>query len=275
MPTHSTIQVRFIDANTGQSLGETAMPADRLPPSFDDVSALQINDKSYEVVSAEPRTAREFRETGTVKLTLREKGLPAAVNPKDILYSLPTLCDALPALEEGSTKQGQHVLELHEDEWRQIEFVALTLESSAETDLRAVARIHNKHFKGSGFDSIHIRKAVPAPLEGTWLTLEDLRSLLGGSASWFEGLTLQGTRELVAGGFAVKLASGLTLYGTQRGGRLDVLALRNRDEGTDLEANARLLASIATRGQLLLIDWCRVEQLPPVAQHIRDWLSGR
>ncbi|WP_257456404.1 hypothetical protein [Archangium lipolyticum] len=275
MPTHSTIQVRFIDANTGQSLGETAMPADKLPPSFDDVAALQIDDKSYEVVSAEPRTAAEFRETGTVRLMLRAKSLPATVNPRDILYSLPTLCDPIPAMEEGSTKQGLNVLELHEDDWRQIEFVALTLESSAEIDLRAVARIHNKHFKGAGFDAIHIRKAVPSPLEGTWLTLDELRSTLGPSASWFDGLSFQGAPGLIAGGFAVKLASGLMLYGTQRGGRISVLALRGRESTTDVEGDARLLASIATRSQLLLIDWCRVEQLPPVAQHIRDWLSGR
>ncbi|QRN93872.1 hypothetical protein JRI60_32545 [Archangium violaceum] len=275
MPTHSTIQVQFIDANTGQSLGETEMPADKLPPSFDDVAALQIDDKPYEVVSAEPRTAAEYRQTGTVRLMLRAKSLPTAVNPRDILFSLPTLCDALPALDEGSTKQGLNVLELHEDDWRQIEFVALTLESSVETDLRAVAQIHKKHFKDSGFDAIHVRKAVASPLEGTWLTLDDLRSTLGPAATWFDGLAFQGATGLIAGGFAVKLASGLTLYGTQRGGRISVLALRSRDGTTDVEGDARLLASIASRSQLLLIDWCRVEQLPPVAQHIRDWLSGR
>lgn len=273
MPDHSTIQVRFVDATTGQSIGEAELPVENLPQSFEAATTLRIGDKSYEVVSASPMTAREFRATGQLRIDMREVRRET-MDPKGILYSLPTISDELPAIEEGSTKLGKEVLELHEDDWRQVELVAITLESSIETDLRAIARIHQKHRKGPGFDTLHVRKAVPAPLEGTWLTLLDLRSTLGERASWFEGLAFRGVAGLVAGGFAVKLPSGLTLYGTQKGGRINVLALRHPEGVTNADGDARLLAELASKTQLGLIDWCRVDQFPPTAEHFREWLSG-
>ncbi|PTL78310.1 hypothetical protein [Vitiosangium sp. GDMCC 1.1324] len=274
MPDHSTIQVRFVDAATGQSIGEAQLPVENLPQSFEAATTLRIGEKSYEVVSASPMTAREFRATGTLRITMREVKIET-MDTQKILYSLPTIAEELPAIEEGSTKLGKEVLELHEDDWRQVELVALTLESSIETDLRAIAQIHQKHREGPGFNALHIREAVPAPMEGTWLTLLELRSTLGESASWFEGLAFRGVAGLVAGGFAVKLPSGLTLYGTQKGGRIDVLALQRPASGANLEGDARMLAALASRTQLCLIDWCRVDQFPPTAEHFREWLSGK
>ncbi|HEX5746212.1 MAG TPA: hypothetical protein VFZ09_08205 [Archangium sp.] len=197
------------------------------------------------------------------------------MNPRDILYSLPTLSNELPGLEEGSAQPGQRVLELHEDEWRQLELVAHTLEASIEKDMRAVARIHQKHRQGAGFDAIHIRKEVPSPLEGTWLTLEELRGDLGEKSSWWDGVSFQGTAGRVAGGFAVKQPSGLTLYGQQRGGRIQVLALRSPEGLTGAEEDLRRVAGFAARHQLYLVDWCRVDQFPPTAAYFQEWLSGR
>jgi hypothetical protein len=276
MPDHSTIQVRFFDATTGQPIGEAELPVGNLPQSFEAATTLRLGEKTYEIVSAFPKTAQEFRATGQLRLDMREMK-PVTMNPRDILYSLPTISNELPDIEEGSTKLGKRVLELHEDDWRQIELVALTLESSIEADLRAVARIHQKHRKKPGFDELHVRKEVPSPLEGTWITLSELRSSLGETASWFDGVSFQGVAGLVAGGFAVKLPSGLTVYGLERGGRVHVLALRPPEgvAGASAEGDIRLLAALATRNQLCLVDWCRVDQFPPTAAHFQEWLSGR
>lgn len=276
MPDHSTIQVRFFDATTGQPLGEAELPVGNLPQTFEAATTLRLGEKTYEIVSAFPKTAQEFRATGQLRLDMREMKT-ATVNPKDILFSLPTISNELPDIEEGSTKLGKRVLELHEDDWRQIELVALTLEASIETDLRAVARIHQKHRKSAGFDALHVRKEVPSPLEGTWLTLDELRGSLGETASWFDGVSFRGVAGLVAGGFAVKMASGLTLYGLQWGGRVQVLALRPPEgvSSASAEGDVRMLAALATRHQLCLVDWCRVDQFPPTIAHFQEWLSGR
>ncbi|WNG60852.1 hypothetical protein F0U59_43740 [Archangium gephyra] len=197
------------------------------------------------------------------------------MTPKDILYSMPTLSKERPDLEEGSTKPGQQVLELHEDDWRQIELVAHTLEASIENELRAVARIHQKHRQSAGFNAIHIRQEVPSPLAGTWLTLDELRKHLGETASWLDGVSFQGVAGLAAGGFAVKQPSGLTLYGLQRGGHVQVLALRSPKGLTGAEGDLRLVAEFATRHQLYLVDWCKVDQFPPTTAYFQEWLSGR
>lgn len=274
MPAHSTIHVLFVDTKTGQALAQADMPLDRLPASFEAATNFQLSGKTYAVVSAKPMTAREFGKTGQLRIELRELVPVENVDPRQIRYSLPSLCEALPAIEEGSTKLGKKVLELHEDDWRQIEFVALTLESAIEVDLRAVAKIHREHFqKGRGFDALHMRKEVPSPLEGAWFTLADLRSALGESASWFDGVAFRDVAGVVAGGFAVKLPSGLTLYGTQQGGRVNVLAMASAESGPAAESNARLLSALAIRHQLCLIDWCRVQQVPPGVEHLRTWLS--
>ena len=272
MPAHATIQVHFIDAKTGQPMGEAELSAEQLPPTFEAATTLKLGGKSYEVVSAQPMTATEYRKTGKLRLTLRETNV-STVNPRDILYSLPTLSDELPALAEGLTKLGRNVLELHEDDWRQVEFVALALESPIEAELKAIERIFTQHHKRPGFDALHIRKEIPTPLQGSWPTLTDLRSTLGETASWLDGVSFQGMAGLVAGGFAVKLPSGITVYGTEKEGRVSVLALRPTKVGAAAEGDARLLSALAIRHQLCLVDWCRVEQIPPTAERLRAWLS--
>lgn len=272
MPAHTTIQVHFIDATTGQPIGEAELSAEQLPPTFEASTTLKLGGKSYDVVSAQPMTAAEYRKTGKLRLTLREVKV-STVNPRDILYSLPTLCEQLPSIAEGSTKLGKNVLELHEDDWRQVELVALSFESSIEAELKAIERIFTQHRKSPGFDALHIRKELPTPLQGSWLTLADLRSALGETASWLDGVSFQGVAGVVAGGFAVKLPSGLTVYGTEKEGRVSTLALRPTKLGAAAEGDARLLSALAIRHQLCLVDWCRVEQVPPTAERLRTWLS--
>jgi len=274
MPEHSTIRVRFIDAKTGELVGETDVPAEQLPQSFEAATSMDIGETSFEVVSAEPMTAQEFRQTGTLRLELREVEY-AMVDPGELLYSLPSISDELPPIAEDSTKLGRNVLELHEDDWRQVEFVALSLQPSIATVFAAIERIYTEHRKDSGFDELHIRNEVPAPLGGTSLTLAGLRGAVGETVTWLDGVAFQGVAGLVDGSFAVKLPSGPTLYGLEREGRVSVLGLHHTKASAAVEGDARLLAALATKHQVCLVDWCRVEQLPPSAERIQAWLSGQ
>jgi hypothetical protein len=43
------------------------------------------------------------------------------VSPKNVLFSLPTICDRVP--EADPVLVSEHLFEMHEDDWRQIEFV--------------------------------------------------------------------------------------------------------------------------------------------------------
>jgi hypothetical protein len=57
----------------------------------------------------------------------------AQVDPRQILYSLPTLCDALPATRQGTVPTDGIVI--LEDDWRQIEFTAVADRASINTQL--------------------------------------------------------------------------------------------------------------------------------------------
>ncbi len=274
MPEHSTIRVRFIDAATGELVGETEVPAEQLPQSFEAATSLDIGDNTFEVVSADPMTAREFRQTGTVSIALREVET-TMVDPSELLYSLPSISEELPPIAEGSTKLGRNVLELREDDWRQVEFVALALQPAITLVFASIERIYTEHRKGHGFDELHIRKEVPAPLEGTSLTLAALRGAVGETVTWLDGIAFEGVAGVVEGSFAVKLPSGPALYGLQREGRISVLGLQHTKAGAAVAGDARLLAALASKHQLCLVDWCRVEQVPPSAERLQAWLSGQ
>ncbi|MFY0568712.1 hypothetical protein ACN28E_33500 [Archangium lansingense] len=274
MPEHSSIRVRFIEAETGQLMGESEVPAEQLPQSFEAATSMDIGESSFEVVSADPMTAQEFLQTGTLRLELREVK-HEMVDPRELLYSLPTISNELPPIAEGSTKLGKFVLELREDDWRQVELVTLSLQPTIATVFAAIERIYTEHRKSSGFDELHIRKEMPAPLEGTSLTLADLRGAMGETAKWLDGVSFRGVAGLVEGSFAVGLPSGPALYGLQREGRISVLGLQHIGVSAAVEGDARLLAALASKHQLCLVDWCRVEQVPASAERIQAWLSDQ
>ena len=75
----------------------------------------------------------------------------------------------------GSTKLGKNVLELHEDDWRQVEFVSIVLRDDIEADLASVREIYEQHRKGPGFDQIHVRKRITQPLKGTAVPVAERR----------------------------------------------------------------------------------------------------
>jgi len=268
------VKVSFIDVETDRPLGEATLPLEALPASFEVATTLELRGQPYEVVSASPTTAREFQATGSLRLELRAVKV-ATVAPSDILYSLPTLADELPVMEKGSTKRERRVLELHEDDWRQVEFVALALQASVEVELKAISRIHTEHRTGPGFDALHIRENVPAPLEGIRLTLAEVRDAWGEAGWWREGLSFRRSTELVAGGFALQVSSALALYGTEREGYVTTLGLQCTGGSADLEGPARVLAALAERHQLCLVDWCQVERILPSHASFHDWLAGR
>src|SRR4029450_353454 len=99
-------------------------------------------------------------------VVLRQRGRPTQepphpqastvmINPKELLFSLPTLEDRLPAGEqvEGVPAGAFH---LHEGDWRQVEFVGMGEERLVETELHALRNFAAQHRKGMGFTEIYV-----------------------------------------------------------------------------------------------------------------------
>lgn len=259
MPTIETI---FLDADTHNVIGQVVMPGEELPQSFAQSTTLHLGDEDWQVIKAEPLTAEEFFQTGKLVLTLRKI---ATMSTKDILYTLPSLCNEIPALLSGSTKQGKNVLELHEDDWRQIEFVSSLYRGVINAQLAEIERIYQEASVDAGrflaFRKIYLRQQIPTPLP-KGIGLDDLAAFFLFAPHWYDGLAYQQYEGLLEGGFAFKVAP-LVFYGQQRDGLVNVLGVkivrRNEEQGKEL---ADAVQKWMSASDLLLVDWCKMQLIP-------------
>ena len=254
------IKVRFIDADSGQVFERMESPPDQLPESFEVETALNMRGEDWRVVSADPKTRADFVRSGELALTLR-KVVIAQVAPRDILFSLPTICDVLPALAAGSSKLGLRVLELHEDHWRQIELIERALEPQIEAELACIRRIYTEERVAEGpFKKLHVRSAIAAPLASATLDFDAARRAFATSLDAFNGLGFEGTAGLIEGGFAIATPSGTRIYGTEQHGALTALALLT-PRRAEASCDARALAALMQEHALVLVDWCSARVL--------------
>ena len=164
------------------------------------------------------------------------------VDPSTILFSLPTVADEIPEdLVAGAIADA---VPLHQDDWLQLELMPRDVVPRTSAELAAIKKVLAEEREGVGFKRLHVRKAIPAPFEGSALTLGTLRTLFSPErrVSW---LGIAGTLKDC---FAFLLPSGAWLYGQERAGKIVALGLTARDA----EAVDRLEG-------LTLIDWCAGE----------------
>jgi hypothetical protein len=167
------------------------------------------------------------------------------LDPKQILFSLATLCDPAPAVEAKPIPAGAR--QLHEDDWRQIEFVPASNRDYIEKELERLAAFQREHRRGMGWDSVYVRKEHPTPFATVGVRFADLPPLLASD------LALGG--HPVRGGFALSAGDGCFIYG-QRTGEGGVLHLAISPGGTACSREfARAVVQIAERSHLLLVNW--------------------
>ena len=66
------------------------------------------------------------------------------MDPNVILFTTPTLNDAIPATLHGSTVASD-CIQLHEDDWRQFEFISQSLKIDVDAELAAISAIWVNH----------------------------------------------------------------------------------------------------------------------------------
>lgn len=266
------ISVEFVEYETGVLVGRTDAPLNTLPASFEAATTLNLNEADWSVERAEPMTAEEFQRSGKLKLWLRRIHI-GRIDPKEILLSLPTICEWLAEIAPGSTKLGKSVLELHEDDWRQVEFVSLQYQTEIESELVAIARIYHEERKGPGFQNLQVRSAIEFPLADTSITTHELQAVLRTDA--LDGVAYAGVAGLVEGGFALPLSTTACLYGVENNGAMTVLGLQCSEHPALNAERAQALAAWAQSYNLCLVDWCRALQLRPHQSDFVEYLCSR
>jgi len=236
----ATVHVVLIDEASGQAFGEVDLAPDQLPESFAVSTTLQLGGSEWAVKNAEPGTRAEAVAAGRLRLVLRQV---ERVDPKEILFSLPTLENALPPIQDC---RGDAV-RIHEDDWRQVELVAPRFEREIAEDLAAIREVHAER-TGPGFRRLHVRERIPEPLAGA--TIEIGVVTRGAHRS----LGFHDPAGIIAGGFAIDVDGGV-VYGREDAGRVVVVgAWRSVPE---------VLADLSRAYGLLIVDWCRATMIRP------------
>src|SRR5260221_273389 len=271
MPTVNTF---FIDASTGKAIGQADMPVEHLPQSFTHETTLHIGDEEWSVLTAEPLTAEEFIQTGKLVLTLQKV---VKVQTEHILSTLPTLCNEIPPIVVGSTKQGKNILELHEDDWRQIEFVSHTYRPAINSELAHIMRIYREASVNDGrvlgFKSLHVRQQINVPLQER-IPLNQLDHFFTSVPYRYEGVSYQRAEGLIEGGFAFIVAPVL-FYGQHVEGMVKSLSVKvvGKAPGANTEI-VHSLQELMRIYHLDLVDWCKPQLIIADAEMIDAFLEG-
>lgn len=269
------VTVTFIDGAAGKEIGRSKLAADQLPETFDAGTTVEINGVTWLVEHAEPEGAAQWRVSRTLTLFLRRAG-SSAVPARDVLFSLPTICDVLPSAAGSSI--GADAFEIHEDDWRQVEMIAGSLSDVIQSELRAIRVIYEEHARHAsdsgiiGFGSVHVRSQPARPLPQP-MPLRRVLSMLPQPSRQYAGVAFKGTSGVVSGSFAVAFGP-VNLYGLAQGDAIEVLCLDVRtvpDAGPPGLIPG--LQEVTGVFDLVIVDWCRRSVVGPTS--VAEYLSRR
>ena len=191
-----------------------------------------------------------------------------------VLYSLPTISMDQPGVIPGSTKLGKQVIEIHEDDWRQIEWIHANHDDAIDAEFDAIRMIHQNHRAGVGFSKLHVRKAIPQQLAGHGIARESLASALSEIGVSLEGLCYQGIAGIVRDSYLMRLLSSLEIYGIAPVGEIAAMGLRPPRVQSKVQPDLEALAGFAAEHQLLLVDWCRLQRIKANEHACTNYIWG-
>ncbi len=243
------VEVTFIDDADNRIIGKSEMSPEALPESFGVETRLHIGDSEWMVAQADPPTRIEYAKCKRLMLRLRRIEM---MDPKNILFSLPSICDSIPPL--GDIPLTGDELVLAEDDWRQVEFVSEVFEREIASGLEAIRSIRENEAVGIGWRKTALRKAPETPVAAS-LSSTDVTRVLGIDGNNI-GATYGGADTRIENAFAFVVAEDLVVYGLESDGRVSVLALLLRTAMlTDDSVTA--LRGLAEKYGFQLVDWCR------------------
>ncbi|MDB5221304.1 MAG: hypothetical protein JWO86_9231 [Myxococcaceae bacterium] len=186
------------------------------------------------------------------------------MDPKSILFSMPTLCDLAPPVVPLATGAGDgNVFVLHEDDWRQVELVAKADHAAVGRMLDEVRAATRDNREGPGWKNVYVRKEHPTAISSLSLTPQMIRAPFGDIQAQRVALSSGGTNvSQVRGGFALAVPGLGTLYGNAKGENVRSLAIVPARGGIDPTSRDKLNAFCAAHG-LEIVDWQRQDWVDP------------
>jgi hypothetical protein len=182
------------------------------------------------------------------------------MNPHNILFSIPTLCDALPPLNAAMPGNlPDRTVRMAEDDWRQVEFVANGDQVAVDRELLELRRFKVEKRSGAGWTDVYLRSSRGDSVRPLGIRLPDLLRTARATSSSDLYLETGGAVAKVRGGFTFPVHD-VTLYGhAEADGRVASLGILVPARGAlKGETRTALLALCRTLG-LFIVDWYRAE----------------
>jgi len=263
------IAVTFIDNRTSETICFAELTPEQLPETFEGLeTTLHLQEQDWTVASAVPTNRSGYVQTG--RLTLRLNRVEK-VDLKEILFSLPSICDGIPGL--SAEPLAQHDYRLADDDWRQVEFIGREFASLADEEIRSIRKIHEEASAEVGWREIHVRKGPEPPITRPIALSEVIRQL--GVGTQIASVSYCGAQTKITDGFSLVLPAGPKLYGLAPGGLVSVLALAHEFVGKYDTQSIESLARLAKGFDLDLVQWCRCVRVSSDKQLFADLLAGK
>ena len=168
------------------------------------------------------------------------------INPNDIWFTLPTISNEYPHTV-ATTKETEFDIYIHEDDYRQNEFLNISALPLIEQEFVGIKEIWENHSKKSDdytfFKNCHVRKIIGLP--NLKIQLDELKALLKSSSV---GQVIINDNTLV-NGFAIK-TDNTTYFGIQNNDTIAELCISEWDENTINE-----ILEINKAFDLLFVNW--------------------
>jgi hypothetical protein len=260
------IEVTFIDELTDESMGVTQIPANNLPDSFERDTTINLSGADWTVLNARPKTRAQYTKSKHLILWIRRV---EEVNSSDILYSLPSICAVVPAVN-NQTLSGNELI-LAEDDWRQFELISHQLADKVDKEIAKIQYIHQNATAGSGWREMHIRKKPELPIASN-IALTYLASILK-VATKSSGVTYDGAQSPINDGYSLSLNDDFSVYGVAAKGKVQVIAIGQDANIPPNQESIDLLQQLARKFNLNLVHWCRCIRVNPEDPLFQSLLS--
>jgi hypothetical protein len=177
------------------------------------------------------------------------------MNPKNILFSVPTLSDDMPALDPIDKPPSRADVVLHADDWSQLEFFPRGAAAEIRRLLAELKTFEQANRKSSGWKKPYVRKIARAPVIAAPEPLKQLAAHLGTTARGPAFITETNSfLGRVHSGFTFDLGGNIQLYGYTQRNDVPVLAASVGPKADNMKLAAAFMKLNKSEG-LMLVDW--------------------
>ena len=180
---------------------------------------------------------------------------PQSIDPKTILFSIPTLSDDIAALEPMDRATNGKDLAFHEDDWAQVEFLPASLLPEIQRMLKEYKAFEQTNRVRSGRRNVYVRKIQRKPLVSGPQAVQQLEKILEAKAVGALVLFSSGTSGgRVKDGFTLPLGGNVTLYGYTTPEGIRVLGASVGQNPDDIKLSQAFI-KLSSASSLVLVDW--------------------